>query len=71
MDGFYSLVAGEICKPCMDNAVCTGGSQVNVSSGYWRDKILREELVECYAEEACLGGYEIESKYPVKCEKGY
>ena len=26
MDGFYNLVVGEICWPCMDYAVCPGGS---------------------------------------------
>lgn len=45
MEGFYSLSVDKLCLPCMDNAECPGGSEVNVSAGYWRDKLTWEELV--------------------------
>jgi len=57
--------------PCMDNAECPGGAEVNVSQGFWRDNLLREELITCYEEEACLGGYFVDQEYPVACAEGY
>ena len=40
MDGFYNLEFGDICRPCMDNAECPGGSEIKVLEGYWRDNLL-------------------------------
>jgi len=53
MDGFYSLEVDAMCMPCMDNAQCPGGSEVNVSLGYWRDNAGWKDIVWCYEEEAC------------------
>ena len=29
------------------------------------------KIYSCYLKSACLGGYELESKYPVACAPGY
>ena len=57
--------------PCMDNADCPGGAEVNVSAGFWRDTLLRENLIACYEADACLGGYIVDQEYPVACAEGY
>lgn len=39
--GFYSIdPEQETCYPCMDNVNCTGGSELVVEEGYWRDNLL-------------------------------
>lgn len=71
MDGFYSLEIDAMCMPCMDNANCPGGSEINVTEGYWWDKMDRKEIVKCYELEACKGGYYPEEEFPVACGEGY
>jgi len=70
--GFYSLIPGEeLCKPCIDHANCTGGNKLLVEEGYWRDTKMRDEILECYWKESCLGGYIEKGIYPVLCDEGY
>jgi len=70
--GFYSLKPGEaLCIPCMDHVNCTGGNKLVLEEGYWRDTLMRDEVLECYWKESCLGGYYPDQEYPVKCAEGY
>ena len=55
----------------MDNAVCLGGTKINVASGYWRNNTNSTAMYACLREEACQGGYEENNIHPVKCGRGY
>jgi len=56
-DGQYSLVLGDLCKPCMDNVICEGANRLNLTKGYWRDSLNRSDILKCYEESACEGGF--------------
>ncbi len=52
----YSLsTVDEICNPCPDNAVCYGGKNVSVYSGYWRSSNTSLHIFKCLPySESCL-----------------
>ena len=58
-------------KSCMENAVCLGGIEVNINSGYWRASFDSENIIECLNEESCLGGYNENQEMPIFCAEGY
>jgi hypothetical protein len=49
----------------MNHAVCLGGKMVQVDKGYWRINKNSTKMYECLRENACEGGYNEDSKYPV------
>jgi hypothetical protein len=55
----------------MEHAECKGGAEISVNKGYWRKTTNSTEVKECLYEDAWLGEYHPENKYPVKWEKGY
>jgi hypothetical protein len=55
----------------MDNAVCLGGTEVNVRSKYWREDLNSTTVVSCPRPSSCKGGFIEESKHPVECQTGY
>ena len=50
---------------------CLGEARLRVESGYWRHTTNSTKIIQWPNEKGCLGGYEPENKYPVKCETGY
>ena len=55
----------------MNNAVCLGGTKINVNSGYWRENTNSSLVYKCLREEVCQGGYVESNIHPVKCKTGY
>jgi hypothetical protein len=68
---FYSVSKGQLCLPCMQDAICEGGKNISLNPGFWRDNLTRVNLLPCLAPEACLGGYKEDGEHPVNCAKGY
>jgi hypothetical protein len=63
----YSIADSAIvCKTCVDNALCPGGNQINVSAGYWRANMSTDNINICFVKGACPGGLENNS-----CTIGY
>ena len=58
------------CQNWPDNAVCQG-KVIELDDGYWRINKNSTEIIECPNEEACLGGFNDTSTYPVNCAEGY
>ncbi|CAI2365451.1 unnamed protein product [Moneuplotes crassus] len=70
--GTYSLQWNSTsCTQCVENAVCFGGSQVNVEPGYWRRLGNSTTIVECPYGKACKGGLIEESGSSTQCKQGY
>ena len=55
----------------MDNAVCLGGTEINVFEGFWRRTANSTKVIECPSEKACLGGFVDKELFPVKCLDGH
>ena len=55
-EGEYSLEKQSIyCKPCLSNAICLGGNQIEVKFGYWRSNKYSENIYFCEENYAnCL-----------------
>lgn len=46
------------CKPCLNNAVCQGGMDLEPKTNYWSDKELPENIYSCNVlAGSCLGNY--------------
>ena len=70
--GTYSLTWNStVCKNCIDNAVCRGGTQIEVNSEYWRRTPNSTLIVEWLSPYACNGGYQLDNQNPVKWAAGY
>ena len=55
----------------ISDTICAGGAIVEVNPGYWRISTNSTTVLNCPYPSAWLGGYDSESKYPVKWETGY
>jgi hypothetical protein len=56
-EGTYTLKSGESqCKECPEGAFCLGGSNLIISSGYWRKSQDTDMVVQCPNTDSCLGG---------------
>ena len=55
----------------MDNAVCLGGSQVNVGNEHWRLDGNSSDIKLCPRPKSCKGGYHPYLEHTVRCETGY
>ena len=55
----------------MNNAVWLGGTQVTVTSGYWRKISNSTTIVEWPNPSAWNGNYVDQEMFPVKCSEGY
>lgn len=70
--GTYSLIQPTevtYCEPCEDNALCFGGNNMAPRPNHWRADEYSTEFLECWTEDACLGGNEYS---PTGfCEEGY
>ena len=55
----------------ISDTVCSGGAVVEVNLGYWRISTNSTTVLNCPYPSSWLGGYDSESKYPVKWETGY
>ena len=65
--GTYSFVWNSTqCESCLDDAVCNGGANIEVSSEYWRMTANSTKIVQCLNPDACKGGYHPENTHPVK-----
>ena len=63
--GSYSVTWNSTqCLTCPENASCEE-ERISLSAGYWRISRNSTDIMECPNEEACLGGYNATSKYPV------
>jgi len=66
--GTYSLkLNAETCHQCPDNAICRGGDDIKVDSGYWRLGQEYDGVHLCPYKEACKGG----SNTSTQCKKGH
>lgn len=46
------------CKPCLNNAVCNGGTNLEPKNNYWSDKQLPENIYSCNVlAGSCLGNF--------------
>ena len=58
-EGFYSWIKPteekDICKPCPKSAICDGGKNLSLKSGYWRASVNTDIIIECKPKESCLG----------------
>ena len=69
--GSFSLTWNSTqCLTCPDNASCEQ-ERISLSAGYWRISRNSTDIMECPNEEACLGGYNATSKYPVNWKEEY
>lgn len=70
--GTYSLLwnSTEWLK-WMNNAVCLGGTQIELKPGFWRNSLNSTDIVDCPREKSWIGGYNELSKFPVICDAGY
>lgn len=66
---FYSVeLNSKECKECMPNAICHGGSSIEILPGYWRENVLSDKIYRCNilkfgckggsTEKLCFPGYE-------------
>jgi len=46
------------CTACPENAKCTGGNNILVNAGYWRQSTSTVKIMECRTSSYCLGGFE-------------
>ena len=70
--GTYSLEWNSTgCEQCMEDAVCAGGSMININPGYWRATQNSTKIIRCLNEDACAGGYADSLENPTNCAKGY
>ena len=44
------------CSICPANAICPGGNQILVNSGFWRSSLYSVRIYQCFYSEFCLGG---------------
>jgi predicted outer membrane repeat protein len=64
--GSYSLEwNSKTCESCLENAVCLGRDVIEVEQGFWRRTTNSTNIVECINQDACDGGYNKTSEYPV------
>ena len=71
-EGSYSLFWNSTqCEQCMKNAIWEGDEVIKVNSGYWRKSTNSTMIVEWQNANACIGGYNTTSTYPVNCATGY
>eukprot|EP00347_Sterkiella_histriomuscorum_P002357 403368466 len=72
--GTFSLAPrSTLCKECLSNAECFGGSQVSLKSGYWRSSYYSTQIHPCINADSCLGGIiqdETQSS-DLLCKAGY
>lgn len=68
---YYSLIPGEECVPCLEDATCEGGNKLNVTAGFWRDTLQQSEILKCPNEDSCLGGFNEAGEAPINCKEGY
>lgn len=66
--GYYSFdsTATE-CLVCPDDAVCPGGSVMDLSRGFWRQTQVSHDVLECPIADNCLGGREVDEQ----CREGH
>ncbi|CAI2373860.1 unnamed protein product [Moneuplotes crassus] len=70
--GTYSFAWNSTeCSQCMDDAICSGGTEINVNPGYWRVSLNSTSVIECINKEACEGGYQNSKIQPTNCATGY
>ena len=55
----------------MSNAICEGDEVIKVNTGFWRKSTNSTMIVEWQNANACIGGYNSTSTYPVNCGTGY
>ena len=55
----------------INEAVCQGRREVQVSQGYWRRNTATDTIVECLYKDSWLGGYFPENEHPVEWAEGY
>ena len=57
---YYSLDLNDKgCKPCMPNAICHGGSSIEILSGFWRSDISSDAVYRCnILKYGCKGGFD-------------
>ena len=71
-EGSYSLFWNSTqCEQWMSNAICEGDEVIKVNSGYWRKSTNSTMIVQWPNSNACIGGYNTTSTYPVNCATGY
>ena len=66
----YLIEPSKACNSCPVGGICTGGSTILPSAGYWRSSNLSEIVYPCPLRQACTGnttGYD----YAGGCIKGY
>jgi hypothetical protein len=61
----------KICHTCMNDAVCLGGTMIEVRSEYWRFTTNSTKIIEWINKDACKGGYHPNNEHPVECKAGY
>ena len=70
--GTYSLEwDSQECTTCLNDAVCEGGTAINVNSGYWRKTHNSTSIIEWLNKDACKGGYLQSSESPTEWAQGY
>lgn len=61
-----------LCTSAIDNSESLGGQNtiemLLIDDGYWRATNISEEILECYNQDACLGGVTGSADY---CAEGY
>lgn len=55
------------CSECPENAVCRGGNDIKVESGYWRIDENSDDVRLCPTKQACKGGDNTTNQ----CRKGH
>lgn len=55
------------CVACPEDAVCPGGSVMELSSGFWRQTQYSHDVLECPNVDNCLGGTEVADQ----CRQGH
>ena len=71
-EGSFSLLWNATqCEKWLSNANCEGDEVVFVNSGYWRKTTNSTIIVEWPNKNACEGGYNTTSTYPVNWAAGY
>ena len=71
-EGSYSLFWNSTqCEQWMANAICEGDEVIKVNAGYWRKSTNSTMTVQWPNSNACNGGYNTTSTYPVNCATGY
>ena len=55
------------CLECPEDAVCPGGSVMEVNAGFWRQTQLSHDVLECPNVNNCLGGEDVAAQ----CREGH